>query len=299
MNQLIPSFADADQSNISPPVAGCVPVRRLPHRLLPAFAAFAAAVALPLASATAQEGDTPDVQRIVDRASATAYYQGEDGKATVHMAITDDQGRERTRDFIILRHDVADKDNGEQRFFVYFQKPADVSRTVFMVWKHVGSGDDRWLYLPSLDLVKRIAPSDERTSFVGSNFFYEDVSGRGPGEDEHRLAEVTENYFVVESTPKDASSVEFARYRNYIHRQSFIPVKTEYFDERGELYRTYEVMKVETIQGYPTVVESKMTDLASGGSTTLTYESVEYDLGLPEDIFTERYLRNPPRRYLR
>lgn len=299
MIHLIRTRDDAPRSGANPPTADRPRGRPGLRSLIPAFVAAAAAIALPLASASAQQVDTPDVQRIVDRASATAYYQGADGKAVVHMSITDDQGRERTRDFVILRHDVGDEDNGEQRFFVYFQKPADVSRTVFMVWKHVGAGDDRWLYLPSLDLVKRIAPSDERTSFVGSNFFYEDVSGRGPDEDEHRLAEVTENYFVVESTPKDASSVEFARYRNYIHRLSFIPVKTEYFDERGEMYRTYEVRKVETIQGYPTVVESKMMDLASGGSTTLTYESVEYDLGLPEDIFTERYLRNPPRRYLR
>ena len=27
----------------------------------------------------------------------------------------------------------------------------------------------------------------------------------------------------------------------------------------------------------------------------LGYSDVEYDLGLPEDLFSERYLRNPPR----
>jgi hypothetical protein len=256
-------------------------------------------LSLLLASVPAAAQDVPDVQTIVDRASAAAYYRGADGKAEVHMSIVDAQDRERTRDFVILRHDVADADNGEQRFYVYFQKPADVSRTVFMVWKHVDRGDDRWLYLPSLDLVKRIAPSDERTSFVGSHFFYEDVSGRGPTEDTHTLVEVTDNYFVVDSVPKDSSGVEFSRYRNYIHKSTFIPVKTEYYDGRETLYRTYEAVKVDVVQGFPTVVESRMTDLATGGSTTLTYTSVAYDLGLPEDIFSERYLRNPPRRYLR
>ena len=41
-----------------------------------------------------------------------------------------------------------------------------------------------------------------------------------------------------------------------------------------------------------------MKDVLDGGQTTLTYSQIEYDIGLSEDIFTERYLRNPPRQYL-
>ncbi len=240
-----------------------------------------------------------DAQDIVNQASAAAYYQGKDGKAAVHMSIKDAQERERIRDFVILRTDIDDRDNGEQRFYVHFTRPADVNRTVFMVWKHVDRDDDRWLYLPGLDLVRRIAPSDERTSFVGSHFFYEDVSGRGPEEDIHDLAETTETFFVIDSTPKDPGAVEFARYRSYIHKETFIPVKTEYYDDLGEVYRTYSAVKVETIEGWPTVVEARMKDERSGGETVMSYSSVDYDIGLPADIFTERYLRNPPRRYLR
>ncbi len=255
-----------------------------------------------LAPANAQEApDTAaqDVQSIVERASAAAYYQGKDGRANVHMSILDAQGRERTRDFVILRTDVGDIDNGEQRFYVLFNRPADVNKTTFLVWKHADANDDRWLYLPALDLVKRIAPSDERTSFVGSHFFYEDVSGRSPNEDNHVLEEETDTYYVVKSTPKDAKSVEFASYKNWIHKATFIPVKTEYYDAAGEVYRTYTASAVETIDGHPTVVESKMADTRIGGETRMSYGDVAYDLDLPDDIFSERYLRNPPRRYLR
>ena len=258
-----------------------------------------AAAGLLAAAAGPADAQTPDVQTIVDRASAAAYYQGADGKARVNMVITDEQGRERSRRFTILRKDLGDEDNAEQRFYVHFSRPADVNGTVFLVWKHVGGDDDRWLYLPALDLVKRIAAADERTSFVGSHFFYEDVSGRGPREDDHELVRTTDTYYVVDSTPKDPGTVEFSRYRNYIHKETFIPVKTEYFDERDEPYRTYEVHEVETIEGYPTVVKSEMADRRIGGSTVLEYAAVDYDLGLPEDIFAERYLRSPPRQYLR
>ncbi len=250
------------------------------------------------ASALAQDAAL-SAQEIADRASAAAYYQGADGKAVVAMAIEDAQGRIRNREFTILRTDVGDEDNGEQRFYVLFSQPADVKNTAFMVWKQTHRDDDRWLYLPALDLVKRIAASDERTSFVGSHFFYEDVSGRGPTEDEHTLVETTDVYYVLDSTPKDASAVEFSKYRNYIHKETFIPVQTEYYDGQGEVYRTYRAAKVEEIEGNPTVVVSEISDERMGGKTTLSYSSVDYDLGLPEDIYTERYLRTPPRRYLR
>ena len=268
-------------------------------RTLIAAGALAISAAAPSYAQEASQTAAQDVQNIVERASAAAYYQGKDGRASVHMSILDGQGRERTRDFVILRTDVDDVDNGEQRFYVFFSRPADVNKTGFLVWKHADANDDRWLYLPALDLVKRIAPSDERTSFVGSHFFYEDVSGRGPAEDNHVLEEETDAYYVVNSTPKDAKGVEFASYKNWIHKTTFIPVKTEYYDASGEIYRTYTATAVDTIDGKPTVVEATMADLRIGGETRMSYGDVAYDLDLPEDIFTERYLRNPPRRHLR
>lgn len=243
-----------------------------------------------------------EVGEVVSKANHAAYYQGDDGRAKVKMVITDKAGgAERTREFVILRRDddPGDTANAGQKFYVYFTRPADVNKMAFMVWKHVGRDDDRWLYLPALDLVKRIAASDERTSFVGSHFFYEDVSGRNPEEDTHELLEETDNYYVLKSTPKDPDAVEFAYYKNWIHKTSFIPVKTEYYDDQDQVYRIYEALKVDTIEGFPTVTRSRMKDLKTGGETTMGYSSVAYNIGLPEDIFTERYLRNPPRKYLR
>jgi len=244
---------------------------------------------------------TPSAQEIVEKANKVAYYQGKDGRAKVSMTITDDQGRKRYRQFTILRRneDVGEKCCGEQKFYVYFHRPADVNKMVFIVWKHMDKDDDRWLYLPALDLVKRIAASDERTSFVGSHFFYEDVSGRNINEDKHELVETTKNYFVLKSTPKDPRAVEFASYTMWIHHKTFLPVKVEYYHKKREKYRVYEVLKVDTIQGYPTVTESRMKDLRTKGETVIEYRDVRYNLGLPDNIFTERHLRRVPTKYLR
>lgn len=252
-----------------------------------------------LASASAFAAEAMEVDEIVRRANHAAYYQGEDGKAKVAMHIYDAQNRKREREFTILRRDAEGEADAEQKFFVYFTKPSDVSKTVFLVWKQLERDDDRWLYLPALDLVKRIAASDERTSFVGSHFFYEDVSGRAVDEDQHELVEATEQFFVLKSVPKQADQVEFAYYKNWIHRDSFIPVKTEYYDAQGQPYRSYLALKVERVQGNQTVTHSRMSDSRLGGYTEMFYNSVQYDQGLSDELFSERYLRNPPRRELR
>jgi hypothetical protein len=174
-----------------------------------------------------------------------------------------------------------------------------VRGTVFLVAKHIDRDDDRWLYLPGLDLVRRISAGDKRTSFVGSHFFYEDVSGRNPAEDEHRLVETTAEHYVLESTPKDPAGVEFARYVTRIDRTTFLPVKTEYFDSRDRVYRLMEVLGVEEIDGYPTVTRSRMSEPLDGGQTLMEFRYTEYDVGLPADIFSERYLRTPPTDWLR
>jgi hypothetical protein len=267
------------------------------------FGAAVIAVQFVIAGAAVAQ-DVPPVGDIVEKTNCVAYYAGHDGRAQVSMTITDGQGRPRSRRMTILRRDGS---SGEpeptacrnQKYYVYFHRPTDVRGTVLTVWKQSGQDDDRWLYLPALDLVNRIAAGDKRTSFVGSHFFYEDISGRNITEDEHELVEAGANYYVVKGRPADPRSVEFKHYVIWIHRGTFVPVKVEFFDAQDRLYRVYQATKVETVQGLPTVVESKMEDRVGGGSTTLKFSRVQYDLGIGDEIFDERFLRNPPRDLLR
>lgn len=244
--------------------------------------------------ANAAHQEIPDVNTIVSKANLVAYYQGKDGKAEVKMTITDKKGQKRFREFIILRKDT--RDGGDQKYYVYFLRPPDVRKMVFMVHKHVNlkKDDDRWLYLPALGLVKRIAASDKRTSFVGSDFLYEDVSGRSLEEDTHQLIDANDKLFVVKNVPKKPDTVEFSYYNVSIDRKTFMPMKMEYYDKKNKLYRIIESKKVKKIQKFPTVVKSIVLDLKTGSKTLMEFSSVKYDIKL-KDIFTERYLHRPPR----
>ncbi|KMY66226.1 membrane protein [Desulfocarbo indianensis] len=254
------------------------------------------------------QAQEPSVDEIIHKANHMALYQGADGKGKVSLVITDKEGRIRNREFNMLRKNQDNVDQ-DQKYFAYFKAPADVRKMVFMVHKHAAleKDDDRWLYLPSLDLVKRIAAGDKRTSFVGSDFLYEDISGRSPVDDQHELIKTTDKFYVVKNIPKRPESVEFEYYVAYIDKATFIPFKMEFFKKDNRLYRLIEVLKTENISAkkngkdvvYPTVTSSVARDLENGSSTAMIYSNIKYNVGLSDDLFTERYLRRPPRDVMR
>jgi len=236
-----------------------------------------------------------DGEAVMQKVLQAFYYQGHDQRAKAYMEITDKQGRKRIREFISLRLNV-DNNVGKQKFYLYFNKPSDVKKMVFMAWKNITQEDDRWLYLPALDLVKRISASDDRTSFVGSNFFYEDVSGRSLNEDIHQLGGETDQHYIIDSKPRNPKNVEFTRYRVWVNKKTYLPTKIDYYD--GDiLYRQYQTLETKNIEGYETVVKAKMTDNRTGSNTVIRYTDVKYFQKIPEKIFSERYLRKAPKKY--
>lgn len=249
-----------------------------------------------LFATNAQAEPLTDVNEIIKQSNLASYYVADDGRAQARMVIADSKGNKQMRQFTILRKDQ--EDLGDQDMLVFFSRPTDVKGTVFRVTKKVEADDDRWLYLPALDLVKRISAGDKRTSFVGAHFYYEDVSGRNPAEDNFELTETTDKSYVIKATPKQANSVEFAYYIAEIDKQTFLPMQVNYYDSQGKAMRKMQVLKTKQVQGFTTVVHSKITDLSDNSYTEMQFRNVKYDLGLPQSIFSERSLRNAPKKWL-
>jgi hypothetical protein len=229
------------------------------------------------------------------------YYAGDGGKARVGMVLTDKKGRTRNREFWMLRRDV--EDMGDQRYYTYFLQPADVARTAFLVHKKSEGNDDRWLYVPALDLVKRLAADDRHSSFVGSDFTYEDVSGRLPSLDEHEILgkETMGERAVtrVRSTPKDPKTAAYAYRVSWVDDATKLPLREDYFAKHDETVRRFEAGKIETVDGFPTIVERKMANLDTGHMTTIVFTEVSYTPPLEAKDYNERLLKNPPAEFTR
>jgi outer membrane lipoprotein-sorting protein len=238
----------------------------------------------------------PSADEIMTKAHLAMYYPGDDMRARVTMRLVSRDGKERLRELTMTRRDL--KEGGEQRYFIYFHRPPDVRDMTFLVWKYPGRDDDRWLYIPAIKLVRRIAASDKRSSFAGSDFSYEDISGREPEEDSHKLLrdeKVGErSAHVVESAPKDPGSVDFSRKLSWIDRATWLPLKEEYYDRRGELTRVFTAEELREVQGFWTVVKRVMKNIQSGHWSEAVLADVRYNQKLSPDLFSERALRAPP-----
>ncbi|MBU0984137.1 MAG: outer membrane lipoprotein-sorting protein [candidate division Zixibacteria bacterium] len=254
---------------------------------------------LSMFSSPAVAQDAAGAEGIMKQAHLAYYYAGDDGLADVTMRIIDKKGKERERQFVMLRLDL--EEGGNQKYYTYFKKPSDVSRMTFMVHKSDEGNDKRWIYVPAVDLVKPISADDKNSSFVGSNFSYEDVSGRHWTEDNHTLVQESEldghAVYVIESVPK-VEYGGFAKKVSYIDKDRMLPLKEEYFDKKGTMVKIFRAEKIEDVDGILTVTLRSMEDLKKGGKTYVDFSQIDYNVGLTDDLFTERYLKNPPREFV-
>ncbi len=276
-------------------------MRRLgSYRLVAVLVALLLAGLAPeLAGAQPAANAQPAAAEIVNSSLQAFYYPAEDGRARVSMTLINPQGKQRTRELTMLRRDFGT--DGDQRYFIYFHAPADVRGMTFMVWKYPAKEDDRWIFIPSISLVRRIAANDKRSSFVGSDFTYEDISGRDVGDETHSLLRSEDlngqPCFVIESVPVE--NADYAKRVSWIDRERRLPIKEEFLDAHGEVVRRFTADEVTQVGEHWTITKRTMSNLRTGHRTEVTLEDVAYDVGLNESLFTERYLRQPPRRWIR
>jgi len=239
-------------------------------------------------------------EEVMKKSQAAFLYPGKDFKARVVMKLINKDGQARVRELTMLRKNAGEA-LGAQKYFMYFFQPADVKDMTFMINKYPARDDDRWMFIPAINMVKRIAAQDKRSSFVGSDFTYEDVSGRDIEDDTHAIEREEKagnrDAYVVKSTPKGADA-DFGYKLTWVDKASFLPLKEEQYDKRGAPYKQFTADEVVDVKGFPTVVRRTMRNLQTSHRTEVGYLKTDYNLGLEESLFSERFLRQPPRKWI-
>jgi outer membrane lipoprotein-sorting protein len=186
--------------------------------------------------------------------------------------------------------------NGD-RTIIVFQRPASVAGTRFLTMENSGGSEDRWIFLPTLGKVRRIAASEGSGSFMGTDFSYDDISSasRDAGLDNHTLLK-EETYngkacYVIESRPLN-TSYQYSRMVQWIDKDSKIVYKIELYDRRNtnSPVKIAEMKEVKEIQGRLSPTMTTMTTTGAGTSTTIYMDILKYDDPIPEGVFTTAYL---------
>jgi Outer membrane lipoprotein-sorting protein len=230
---------------------------------------------------------------------------GRDSRGQMRMRLFDRQGRmrERALTLLALRGGKGAGTPDGDRLLLHFTYPNDIRGTGFLVWEHPSADDERFLFLPSLGRVRRIAGAETQESFVGSDFTYEDIGGREFDEYTYAFAgsDGTSASWTppgggppratwrLESKRKDASA-EFPRVVSLVLKDSYVVVAAEIYNRRNEKQKVYTVRRVDQIQGIWTVMESEMTNALEKTRTELVLERTAYNVGLKESDFSRREL---------
>jgi hypothetical protein len=246
-------------------------------------------------------GQTPEARGAWLARQVDDRDTGKDARVALRMRLYDrhQRVRERALTMHLLKGGPGRPAPGD-RTLLRFTYPNDIKGTALLVWEQPSADDERFLYLPALGRVRRIAGSEAQESFVGSDFTYEDIGGREFEAFSYRLVDgsdaswkdaagVAYPVHVLESRRLDASS-RFPRVVSLVRADNFVVVRAEIYNRRDEVQKLYEVRKVEKVGGYWTVLDMIMTDSLQRTRTELVIEKMEYDVGLTADAFSRREL---------
>lgn len=238
--------------------------------------------------AQADEQGAQLAQRVYDRPD------GKDSTALTTMTLIEAGRSPRVRRLVSYR---LKRKAGEVAVLSRFTEPADISGTGLLTLDHPNTDSDQWIYLPALDRVRRISGSRKGGRFVNSEYYYEDLRDRKPNKDQHRiLRRETLNGVVcdvLESIPLDADSSVYVKRVSWIDPSTLLPLQVDFFEKNlQEPSKRMQVKKTAKIQGYWTVLDNTVTDLASANQTRLIIDKVIYDRRLPAQLFTTQALED-------
>jgi outer membrane lipoprotein-sorting protein len=248
---------------------------------------FTAALALAvLGSVIAQDSAASIVDKSRNRIQATTT------QTRSKMTLTAKNGGVTER---VMDQYSKDDARGNSRSVIVFQSPASVAGTRFLTIENPGKEDDRWIFLPGVGKVRRIAASEGSGSFVGTDLSYDDVSSqdRNVDLDTHKILREEKfknaECYVIESTPKD-SGYQYSKMISYIDKANFVNYKIELYDKRGNQVKELETLELKDVQGRLTAMVTKMSTLAAGTSTTINVDIIKYDENIPEGVFTTAFI---------
>lgn len=244
----------------------------------------------------AHAADDPKAREIME--AVNDRDDGDNATMNLEMVLIDRRGNKRLRQIRMMR-----KDFGEDTYVVnFFLSPADVKDTGFLTYDYdaPGKDDDQWLYLPALRKSKRIASSDKSGRFMGSDFFYSDMSR--PDLDDFTYVLKKEGTvdgataWIIEATPvtKDvAEETGYSKSELWVRQDNHIIVRAKRWVQADRTIKYMQVNQLEQIDGIWTATEMQMVTKLGRDTvhaTVLTFSDIKFNQRLDEDLFTLRRL---------
>ena len=259
-------------------------------------ARFLAALGMTLLAAAVApaQAETPEEKGLAIAREADRRNDGfGDSSATMQMILRNRQGEESKRE---IRSKVLEVKSDGDKSLIIFDQPKDVAGTALLTYTHKSGDDDRWLYLPALKRVKRIASSNKSGPFMGSEFAFEDLGSQEV--DKYRYKFIRDDkldgqdVFVSERYPVDKDS-GYTRMVIWMDKAEYRPLKIEFYDRKQSLLKTLTFAEYEKyLDKFWRPGKLDMINHQTGKSTTLTFKDYKFRSGFSDRDFDQNSLQS-------
>lgn len=159
-------------------------------------------------------------------------------------------------------------------------------------------GSEMWNYLPSVERTIKIPPSMMLQPWMGSDFTNDDLVKESSILDDytHEIADAPavdgQPVHRIVATPKPDAAVVWGRVVYFVRKSDSIPLKQEYFDERGDLIRVMTYTDIREIGGRRLPTRWEMRPVAKPGQmTTVVLQEAVFNPPVDDEVFTQRNLQ--------
>jgi outer membrane lipoprotein-sorting protein len=156
---------------------------------------------------------------------------------------------------------------------------------------------EMWNYIPSIERTIKIPPSMMLQPWFGSDFTNDDVLRESSNVNDYTHKIFAESnmdgheVYEIEGLPKPNAAVVWGKVIFTIRKGDFIPIKTAYYDEHGELVRILTYSDVRMLNGRTIPTRWEMQPLNKPGKSSLIIvKSAIYDKVINPDLFSLRNL---------
>ncbi|MGZ5781256.1 MAG: outer membrane lipoprotein-sorting protein [Burkholderiaceae bacterium] len=157
---------------------------------------------------------------------------------------------------------------------------------------------EMWNYIPAIERTIKIPPSLMLQPWLGSDFTNDDLVKESSivTDYTHRLIGEKKidgnDAYQIEGLPKPNAAVVWGKIVYSIRKSDFVPLKLEYYDERGDLIRALNYSDIRTVDGRSIPTRWEMQPLTKPGKkTTIVVKSLMYNRPINADIFSLRNLK--------
>lgn len=157
--------------------------------------------------------------------------------------------------------------------------------------------NEMWNYFPKINKVMKVPPSMMMSSWMGSDFTNDDLVKESSMKRDYNASlinpeDAEEGYYYVQFIPNEDSPIVWGRIVAKVRKNDYIPVKEDFYDEKGKLMRVMNLSDIGPMGGKVIPATMELIPLNKKGyKTIVTYTDAVFDKALPTDTFTLRNLQ--------